>query len=1074
MASGTQGYTKTFSGDFTSYVVGKVKTAAQNAKQEKENQKKAEELGIEVPEEEKKGLFKRALGYEFGGRRFDRSAGPFIKKMSAEQSSSKSKFSDQFSYTKALKKEGKKKKSSPLTTTGKTTTKKGGGGGRKGFVNAFGEITLQLEQINNRVASLVSLSNNQVGATYKVSGGLAGIQQILREQTNLQRDANDDAEIARKESTLEQGKISSGSEAAARTYDNTPGSDEFDNITPGGGAPGVPDGGGGEQGGGPGILDAIDAADDVADLAKGAKAIGKRGLGRVATRGAAKLGGKGAAKLVGKAGSFGSKLFGKGAGLVGKGLGKVAGKGLAKGVAKGVGKSLIKKIPLLGAVAGLGFGIQRAMQGDWLGATGEVASGVASTLPGLGTAASVGIDAALMGRDMMTPEKTAEGGVMPLASRFAAGMLPGIGPMLSAGMAANDIKNAQGKGKGMGMNEVSALPMKAIGGSILAVTSGFIEALGPIGAVVAPVIKQAVSPLARAFGMPATLVKFGKIGGAKLRQKPGAEKSGKEFFKDFMNNALEKMGIKKKDDKKKTTPSSTGTGGGGGNGGAGGGDAGGDAGAGGGSGADPSAAPGTRPMTGDEFAAKTIKDTKLQKTQGARGSTKLTVGAGSNLAPVHDAEEGRKTDYYHDMFGQVYKIDQEKQKLLRVTQKELENGVPQEGAKGLLFSNKLFFRKPDKNVVVANTFSAPVDSIELSSKKIVKLGGRGQGKYLSEPTADDKKRLGIDSIKSPFGAPTVAAPQIQAASGISITSNGGSNKQLSPGKTFGFKDLNPHHSDEGRNRTYAGMKIGVPKDYGMGVLPNYMPSGPNGKVPLPVAGKVLLKEWDKTSGYGRTVLVETSLGKMQFSHLSKFGSFNQGDQLSAGTIIGVQGGSGDSGNNSYAEHLHLNATKQGHEAFVNFITSGKPTTGSVAETDDPGNENNGAGQAEPKDPVQAFTENLTNLQNAVKAYGESWTTWATQPDTPLAPPTPGTPAAAATPANTKPGATTPAAAAPARPSASPAAAAQPAARAAGNRGKIAAIPAAPPAPGGAGSFQALAFDRGTARDLTPQLVSYLG
>lgn len=195
--------------------------------------------------------------------------------------------------------------------------------------------------------------------------------------------------------------------------------------------------------------------------------------------------------------------------------------------------------------------------------------------------------------------------------------------------------------------------------------------------------------------------------------------------------------------------------------------------------------------------------------------------------------------------------------------------------------------------------------------------------------------------------------------GISVTSNGGGNKQLKPGKTYGFGDLNPHHSDEGVTRSYGEYRIGVPKDYGMGVLPNYMPSGPSGNVPLPVSGKVLLKEWDKTSGYGRTVVVKTNLGNMQFSHLSSFGGFNQGDQLSAGTILGKQGGSGNRGESDYEEHLHINAPKSGHEAFVNFITSGKPTTGS-AGSPDTSNEgesaNDGSGSSQPEKITPALSE----------------------------------------------------------------------------------------------------------------------
>lgn len=71
-----------------------------------------------------------------------------------------------------------------------------------------------------------------------------------------------------------------------------------------------------------------------------------------------------------------------------------------KVVGKTVGKSLLKKIPLLGAVAGLGFGWDRLKDGDILGAVGEVASGVASIIPVFGTAASVAIDGLLLGRDI--------------------------------------------------------------------------------------------------------------------------------------------------------------------------------------------------------------------------------------------------------------------------------------------------------------------------------------------------------------------------------------------------------------------------------------------------------------------------------------------------------------------------------------------------------------------------------------------------------------------------------------------------------------------------------------------------
>ena len=65
-----------------------------------------------------------------------------------------------------------------------------------------------------------------------------------------------------------------------------------------------------------------------------------------------------------------------------------------------LGKGILKKIPLVGALIGSGFAINRALQGDWKGSAMEMASGLASTLPGLGTAASVAMDGLLMYRDI--------------------------------------------------------------------------------------------------------------------------------------------------------------------------------------------------------------------------------------------------------------------------------------------------------------------------------------------------------------------------------------------------------------------------------------------------------------------------------------------------------------------------------------------------------------------------------------------------------------------------------------------------------------------------------------------------
>lgn len=85
-----------------------------------------------------------------------------------------------------------------------------------------------------------------------------------------------------------------------------------------------------------------------------------------ATNGVTKLGKKAVEKGAVKAGA--------------KATGKAGLKAATKTAGKALGKSLLKKIPGVGLIAGLGFGLKRLMSGDVLGAVGEVASGAASPL----------------------------------------------------------------------------------------------------------------------------------------------------------------------------------------------------------------------------------------------------------------------------------------------------------------------------------------------------------------------------------------------------------------------------------------------------------------------------------------------------------------------------------------------------------------------------------------------------------------------------------------------------------------------------------------------------------------------
>jgi hypothetical protein len=115
----------------------------------------------------------------------------------------------------------------------------------------------------------------------------------------------------------------------------------------------------------------------------GATTLGKMAMKRGGARAATRLGAGVGMKLGGKAGA---KL---GARMGAKALGGVVGKKLPFGLGL--------------AVAG-GFAADRFAKGDVVGGIGEVLSGLAAVVPGVGTAASLGIDGLLAARDFgLTP-----------------------------------------------------------------------------------------------------------------------------------------------------------------------------------------------------------------------------------------------------------------------------------------------------------------------------------------------------------------------------------------------------------------------------------------------------------------------------------------------------------------------------------------------------------------------------------------------------------------------------------------------------------------------------------------------
>jgi hypothetical protein len=158
-------------------------------------------------------------------------------------------------------------------------------------------------------------------------------------------------------------------------------------------------------------------------LTKSAKGLSKLipgFAGKTVTQAVMKEGGK---KLSGAAAQSAVKA---GSATAIKAGAKSTAKTVGKTGAKSVGKSLLKKIPGIGLIAGLAFAASKFAEGDFAGAGLEIASGAASLIPGVGTAASLAIDAGIMARDVnrsMNPTATAmaTGGIVNRATSAIVG-----------------------------------------------------------------------------------------------------------------------------------------------------------------------------------------------------------------------------------------------------------------------------------------------------------------------------------------------------------------------------------------------------------------------------------------------------------------------------------------------------------------------------------------------------------------------------------------------------------------------------------------------------------------------------
>lgn len=107
-----------------------------------------------------------------------------------------------------------------------------------------------------------------------------------------------------------------------------------------------------------------------------------------------------AAKQASAAATFSSVAEGTIPGKAGTEVVKDVGKAATGPAGKILSKGILSKLPVVGAAIGLIGAVHRISQGDYAGAGLEAASGLASTIPGIGTGVSIALSGALIAKDL--------------------------------------------------------------------------------------------------------------------------------------------------------------------------------------------------------------------------------------------------------------------------------------------------------------------------------------------------------------------------------------------------------------------------------------------------------------------------------------------------------------------------------------------------------------------------------------------------------------------------------------------------------------------------------------------------
>ena len=913
---------KSFS--FAKTVASKVLDAAYAAKDKK---KKINASGHEAP----KGLFANELKKQFITNPYK----DFTKKIN-KNIEKKAKFVGLFSDSgeKFINKFQIGKKKPPTKPSKPSDSPKSGGGGGGAGLSGIGSIVLDIEQLANSFSNLTSLFNTNLGLTYKMSGGLADIKNILSEQLSLQKEKISRDEMRAREASLENSQQNSGSVSSTSTIRDQGLLEMFGDFK--------------------NIINMIKSLPEmfgglfksiISKFPGGKSLLAKFGKGAAVAgvEGAAEAGGKGLLKglfrnfLKPLRGVFKAIPFGLG-GLFDFALNLALGENPGRAAAKAIGSTIGSS---LGAMVAGALGLAGGPAAIATGAVGAILGGTIGDW--LGGAAY----------DMFAPKdnKMAAGGVM----------IGEAGPEM-----VTPLNSAMGQGMmgGDALDDAYAQPYNAVAGGMLAVTKDFVEGMGPIGSMVAPAIQNDVDKLGRVFDIPSTSTNI-EVGGANLRANPLAEREGKKYMQDLVEGSLKKLSPEKKKDKQSSTGSSGGSGGTtpsssdetGGNTPA-------------DSGTTPTAAPTKPAETNDQYAQRQLKETvsgvnptmvPAANTQGYTTIDQFNV-ANPNFERVKYDTGNVAEGYFYDSKGNIYQIKEDGTRRVISNDKTiLKKGVPN----GWMNERMNFFQRNLRDGRVTLSHKPTIGAYDYASNGVYTRkqrlsawadesnpGAASNMETYAQITPVSK----YDPTGTKFNAsqPYGPVPQTsmgrpndpgkgKAESGIKavLTLSGGTWPNL---PVHSFAETKPHHGGGDQSDGAGGFK----RDYLLqkpnakdGVLagPSHkgapVPAGMNGYAEVEGGSVNAVRIWDKPASD------PTRKMRARFLHFDSI-RVKTGDQVNPGTILGGQGNKP----NYDAYHVHLEASAKDQDQWIKTVDamiaggqlpsdSENPSDPGVQTSDDP-------------------------------------------------------------------------------------------------------------------------------------------